>query len=184
MGEPRKEGKSVHRGLIRLATAMDKRGTIYLGCSEKPSRIHLRIICPMDGRGKHFQWSESENHLVMSKSVTPWTVAWQAPLSKGFSRQEYWSGLPFPSPGDLPNPGVDPGSPALQTDFLSSEPPGTPSVKYWASNVPVGVNSLHFSLYTCVGHVLLLGPGIEGDSWVCSRAEVQPVPCVCPKGEP
>ena len=56
--------------------------------------------------------------------VTPWTVAHQAPLSMGFSRQEYWSGLPFPSPGDLPNPGIKPGSPALQADALSSEPPG------------------------------------------------------------
>ena len=56
--------------------------------------------------------------------ATLWTVAYQAPLSVGFSRQEYWSGLPFPSPGDLPNPGVEPGSPALQADALSSEPPG------------------------------------------------------------
>ena len=52
---------------------------------------------------------------------TPWTVACQAPLSKGFSRQEYWSGLPFPSPGDLPNPGTEPGSPALQADSLPTE---------------------------------------------------------------
>ena len=55
---------------------------------------------------------------------TPRTVAYQAPRSMGFSRQEYWSGLPFPSPGDLPNPGIEPGSPALQTDALSSEPLG------------------------------------------------------------
>ena len=47
-----------------------------------------------------------------------WTVAHQAPLSMGFSRQEYWSGLPFPSPGDLPNPGIKPTSPALQVDSL------------------------------------------------------------------
>ena len=53
--------------------------------------------------------------------ATPWTVARQAPLSMGFSRQEYWSGLPFPSPGDLPKPGIEPGSPALQADALSSE---------------------------------------------------------------
>ena len=46
--------------------------------------------------------------------ATPWTVACQAPLSMGFSQQEYWSGLPFPSPEDLPNPGIEPGSPALQ----------------------------------------------------------------------
>ena len=58
--------------------------------------------------------------------VTPWTVANQAPPSMGFSRQEYWSGLPFPSPGDLPNPGIKPGSPALQADTLPSKPPGKP----------------------------------------------------------
>ena len=56
--------------------------------------------------------------------ATPWTVAYQAPLSMGFSRQEYWSGLPFPSPGDLPDPGIEPWSPALQADALTSEPPG------------------------------------------------------------
>ena len=59
---------------------------------------------------------------------TQWTVAHQAPLSMGFSRQEYWSGLPFPSPGDLPDPGIEPGSPALQADILTSEPPGRPLV--------------------------------------------------------
>ena len=51
--------------------------------------------------------------------ATPWTVACQAPLSMGFSRQEYWSGLPFPSPGDLPDPGIEPRSPALETDALT-----------------------------------------------------------------
>ena len=58
--------------------------------------------------------------------VTPWTVAYQAPPSTRFSRQEYWSGLPLPSPGDLPNPGIKPGSPAFQADALTSEPPGKP----------------------------------------------------------
>ena len=53
--------------------------------------------------------------------VTPWAVAHQAPLSTGFSRQEYWSGLPFPSPGDLPDPGIKTGSPALQADSLLTE---------------------------------------------------------------
>ena len=53
--------------------------------------------------------------------VTTWTVACRAPLSMGFSRQEYWSGLPFPSPGDLPDPGIEPKSPALQTDSLPTE---------------------------------------------------------------
>ena len=56
--------------------------------------------------------------------ATPWTVAYQAPPSMGFSRQEYWSGVPLPSPRDLPDPGVEPGSPALYADALLSEPPG------------------------------------------------------------
>ena len=55
--------------------------------------------------------------------VTSWTVARQAPLFMGFFRQEYWSGLPFPPPGDLPDTGIKPGSPALQADALQSEPP-------------------------------------------------------------
>ena len=52
--------------------------------------------------------------------VTPWTVAYHAPQSMEFSRQKYWSGLPFPSPGDRPNPGTEPGSPALQADSLAT----------------------------------------------------------------
>ena len=58
--------------------------------------------------------------------VTPWTVACQAPHPTEFSRQEYWSGLAFPSPGDLPDPGIEPGFPALEADALTSEPPGKP----------------------------------------------------------
>jgi len=58
----------------------------------------------------------------MSDFATPPTVAHQAPLSMGCSRQEYWSVQPFPSPGDLPNPGIEPGSPALQAESLPSEP--------------------------------------------------------------
>ena len=57
-------------------------------------------------------------------SVTPWTVVYQAPLSMGFSRQGYWGGLPFPSPGNLCNPGIEPGSLALQADSLLTEPQG------------------------------------------------------------
>ena len=56
--------------------------------------------------------------------ATPQTVAYQVPPSMGFSRQEYWSGLPFPSLGDFPDPGIEPRSPALQADALPSEPPG------------------------------------------------------------
>ena len=58
----------------------------------------------------------------MSDAATPWTVAYHAPLSMGFSRQEYWSALPFPSPGDLPKPGIQPGPPTLYADALPSEP--------------------------------------------------------------
>ena len=59
----------------------------------------------------------------MSDSATPWTVA-QAPPSMGFSRQKFWSGLPFPSLEDLPDPGIKPRSPALQADSVPPEPPG------------------------------------------------------------
>ena len=62
----------------------------------------------------------------MSDSATTWTVAHQAPLSMEFSRQEYYSGLPFPPPGDLPDPGTEPDSPALVGGFFTTEPPGKP----------------------------------------------------------
>ena len=74
----------------------------------------------------------------------PWTVVYQASLSMGFSRQEYWSGLPFPSPGDLPDPRIEPRSPALQADALPSEPPGKPqgplgnSIKCKVKSRPIG----------------------------------------------
>ena len=61
---------------------------------------------------------------------TPWTIAPKAPLFMGFPRQGYWSGLPFPSPGDLPDLEIEPTSPALQADSLPSEPPGKPKFLY------------------------------------------------------
>ena len=64
--------------------------------------------------------------VVSDSFVKPWTVAHQAHLSMGFSRQEYWSGLPFPPPGDLPNPGMELVSPALAGGFFTTEPPGKP----------------------------------------------------------
>ena len=73
--------------------------------------------------------------------ATPWTVAYQAPLFMEFSRQEYWTGLPFPSPGDLPDPGIEPRSPALQANALPSEPQGSPN--------------LYFSISLLLGTVLL-----------------------------
>ena len=77
--------------------------------------------------------SESESRSVMSNSLGPHGLYIQ---SLEFSRQEYWSGLPFPSPGDLPNPGMEPRSPALQADALTSEPTGKPKRKWkWSHSV-------------------------------------------------
>ena len=83
--------------------------------------IGITLGFPGGANGKE---SESESDVAQSCLAKPWTVAYQAPPSVGFSRQEYWSGLPFPSPGDLPNPGIEPRSPALPADALPSEPPG------------------------------------------------------------
>ena len=88
------------------------------------------------------KWSRSD----VSDSATPWTVAYQAPPSLGFSRQEYWSGLPFPSPGDLPNPGIEPGSPTLQADSLHTTDwmvlvknvKNSPNPTYFASGLGTG----------------------------------------------
>ena len=60
--------------------------------------------------------------------MTPWTAAYEAPPSMGFLRQEYWSGVPFPSAGDLPDPRIEPASPALAGRFFIAEPPGKPHV--------------------------------------------------------
>ena len=74
--------------------------------------------------------------------MTPWTAAGQAPLSMGFSRQEYWSGFSCPPPGDLPNPGIKPASPALQVDSLPTGPHGKPPLYIRASRVAQTVKRL------------------------------------------
>ena len=95
--------------------------------------------------------------LVISVSLfaTPWTVAYQVPPSTEFSRQEYWSGMPFPSPRYLPEPGIKPGCPALQANALLSEPPGKtvlsqdPNLGLFAFNIGEGNgNPLQYSLWT------------------------------------
>ena len=88
--------------------------------------------------------------------VTPWTVAHQASLSMKFSRQEYWSGLPFPSPGDLPDPGIEPRSPSLQADSLPSEPPG----KFMNIKIKVVYDQEH--------HTQVTGSGPEWPVWIFS----------------
>ena len=75
------------------------------------------------------------SHSVMSDSATPYTIAHQASLSMEFSRQEYWSGLPCPSPGDLPGPGIKPRSPALQADSLLSKPTRKPKTFYTVKRI-------------------------------------------------
>ena len=78
--------------------------------------------------------------------VTPWTVVHQVPLPMGFFRQEYWSGLPFPSPGVLPDPGIEPRSPALQVDSLPIEPPGKPIVHWTYKESEIYLELIHETL--------------------------------------
>ena len=96
----------------RKKTSKSTCTTISLQCTEQVSS-HVKVKVKSLSRVRLF--------------VTPWTVARQAPLSMGFCSQEYWSGLPFPSPGDLPDPGIKPGSPTLEANALTSEPPGKPA---------------------------------------------------------
>ena len=94
--------------------------------------------------------------------ATPWTVAYQAALSMGFPKQEYWSGLPCPPPGDLPNPGIEPGSPALQAGSLATEPPGKPEASPWRSPKPrrhwswFHRQQVHSFLHECSGTLMCL----------------------------
>ena len=84
--------------------------------------------------------------------ATPWTVARQVPLSMGFPRQEYWSGLPFPSPGDLPDPGIEPASPALAGRFYTTKPPGKPhNILYLLFQKKNGHN-FYMCIYTHTTH--------------------------------
>ena len=100
--------------------------------------------------------------------ATPWTVAYQAPPSMGFSRQECWSGLPLPSPGDLPDPGIEPRSPALQVDALLSEPPDcVDHNKLWKilkeMGIPEHLTCLLRSLYA--GQEATVRTGHETTDW-------------------
>ena len=86
--------------------------------------------------------------------VTSWTVACWAPLSVGFLRQEYWSGLPFPSPGDLPNPGIEPASPALAGGLFSPEPPGKPTVCIYVHHIFLLIHLLVDTLVASISRLL------------------------------
>ena len=101
---------------------------------------------------KHFvhflDYCISFYHLLFNRTVvsdsfgTPWAVTHKAPLSVGFPRQEYWSGLPFPSPGDFPNPGIELGSPALQA-FFTTKPPGKPQCLPLVYGKPYILDAVH-----------------------------------------
>ena len=111
---------------------------VYIGSSRLfLIGLNVKYFQPCGSFGLLFsKWAWLACFLVKSLShvwlfVTPWTVAYQAPPSMGFSRQECWSGLPFPSPGDLPDQGIEPGSPTLQADALPSEPPEKHTFSLW-----------------------------------------------------
>ena len=103
--------------------------SFYFICPRSP--IHPKrpksVISSLKASETPFQKKKKIQMKLLSRVwlfATRWTVAYQALPSMGFSRQKYWSGLPFPFPGDLPSPGIEPRSPALQADALLSEPPG------------------------------------------------------------
>ena len=113
---------------VVLMCLQGKLGVVDPGI-EMPERIWFLETEIMDSLNRWLSWqkeskSEALNHVCLF--ATPWTIAHQAPPSMGFSRQGYWSRLPFSSSGDLPNPGIKPGSPALQADSLPFEPQGKP----------------------------------------------------------
>ena len=119
-------------------------GCIWIQCNrnnDNPGKLDvapvLMLLICMDWKN-HLSPSFSALFCVCAYScvqlfTTPWIIACQAPLSVEFSRQEYWSGLPFLSPEDLPDPRIEPRSPTMQTYCLPSEPPGKPPAIFWSS---------------------------------------------------
>ena len=126
---------SFYKGTNPTMRAPSSWPNITLIISQRP---HLQILLHWElmaltyvwGYGGHnhsfIPWSKVKSLSRVWLFVTPWTVAYKPPLSMEFPRQEYWSGLSFPSPGDLPGPGIEPRSPTLQADTLPSEPPVKP----------------------------------------------------------
>ena len=113
---------------------------IFLTQESNPGLLHCRqILYQLNGKGSPMILLKVKSLSRVQLFATPCTVAYQAPPSMGFSRQECWSGLPFPSPRDLPDPGIEPRSPAFQADALPSEPPGkpySPTQHKWKKNPP------------------------------------------------
>ena len=120
--------------------------------------------------------SESESEVAQSC----WTLcdamdcSYQAPPSMGFSRQEYWSGLPFPSPGDLPYPGIEPGSPAFQADALTFEPQGKQCGRFWFNS---WVKKIPWKRDRLTSPVFLGFPrGSAGKESACNARDLSSIP--------
>ena len=126
-------GSSVHeifqaRILGRVATSSSK-GWIFPNQGSRLCLRHWQVdSLPLSHLGSPLLLIVVQSLSIVRLFATPWTAACQAPLSMRFSRQRYWSGLPFPSSGDLPNPGIEPRSPALQADSLPTELQEKPTV--------------------------------------------------------
>ena len=93
---------------------------------KKNQKLSILLEVNVKISARHYSVHCFSHSVVSCSFVTPWTIALQAPLSVGFPRQEYWSVLPFPSPGDLPDPEIEPVSPAVTGRFFTTEPPGKP----------------------------------------------------------
>ena len=105
---------------------MGKTRDLFKKIRDTKGTFHAKMGLIKDRNDTDLTGSESKVAQPCPTLCDPWTVAHHTPPSMGFSRQEYWSGLPFPSPGDLPDPGIEPRSPTLQADALTSAPPGKP----------------------------------------------------------
>ena len=111
--------------LIQSVNAKGNQSWIFIGRTD--AETETPILWPPDAKNWLIEKDpEAEKDWRLEEKGMAWTVAYQVPPSMGFSRQEYWSGLPFPSPRDLPNPRIEPGSPKVQADSLPSELPAKP----------------------------------------------------------
>ena len=124
---------SLHHWLLGKFGGWKQEGKQGIVLPSRTSRTPSSLCAPVGARNPRAAAYQLSLCTVSAQSLTcvqlfsiPWTVALQAPLSMGFPRKEYWSGLPFPSPGDLPNPGIEPASPALAGRFCTTEPSGKP----------------------------------------------------------
>ena len=109
--QERSQGVGVSRRMVGRAEG--KEGSTNKRPSPRRAHKCIKSVCLL-------------SRAVVSDSVIPWTVACQIPLAMGFSRKEYWSGLPFPPPGDLPEPGIEPACPAFSGRFFTTVTPGKP----------------------------------------------------------